>query len=119
MKHIRTTAVLLLSVGLGAVATMPAHAADVCTDSVCVWDGSGLTGAIAGFTTADNNFSNNRFQGSTTSVNDHITSIENHNGSSARFYTNSYWRGDTQDVPGGYWVNARYNNAYSSFRYLI
>lgn len=104
----------------GAVVAGLTSAADAaCTDQVCVYEGSGGSGTVAGFTTADNNFSNNRFQDGS-GVNDRISSISATSGCDPVFYINSYWRGDSQTVwSNGRIYNAVYNNAYSSFRFSL
>jgi hypothetical protein len=101
-----------------AVAALPVPAQAACTDQVCVyqdWDG---TGRVAGFTTADNNFSNNRYANSSVSVNDSASSASTTAGSPAYFYTDSYWRGFSYRVlNNGEAQNFAWDNAMSSFRF--
>ncbi|MEU4831570.1 peptidase inhibitor family I36 protein [Streptosporangium sp. NPDC023615] len=112
---------VLLGTAVTVTTVTPASAA-ACTDAVCAYEGKDGTGAVAGFTTADNNFSNNKFTNGT-NVNDRITSVSVHTSrNAAMFYTDSYWRGNAHRFqPFGHNrpENAGYDNAFSSFRFLV
>jgi hypothetical protein len=99
------------------VLAAPAEAA--CTDRVCVyrdWNGSG---PVAGFTTADNNFANNRFSDGSP-VNDQASSASSTFNDAAYFYTDSYWRGFGYRVlSNGQPQNFAWDNQVSSFRYSV
>ncbi|MFG1943890.1 peptidase inhibitor family I36 protein [Nonomuraea sp. NPDC048826] len=114
-------AMALLGTAVTIATTAPASAA-ACTDAVCVYEGRDGTGTVAGFTTADNNFSNNKFLNGT-NVNDRISSISvATNRNAAMFYTDSYWRGHAHRIENlGHSrpQNAAWDNAFSSFRYVV
>ena len=114
---------IMLKVGtvlLGSAAVMAgtipaAHAA--CTDSVCAYEGPNGSGTVAGFTTADVNFSNNRFLDGSP-VNDRISSASGTRGPGVYFYTDSYFRGQGFRVlANGNPQNMPWDNQASSFRF--
>ncbi|MFI6709117.1 peptidase inhibitor family I36 protein [Nonomuraea sp. NPDC050478] len=123
MKRVTRSVAALAMLGAAAVVTTatPAAAA-ACTDAVCVYEGRGGTGTVAGFTTADNDFSNNKFLNGT-NVNDRISSISvATNRNAAMFYTDSYWRGHAHRIENfGHSRphDAVWDNQYSSFRYVV
>jgi hypothetical protein len=101
-----------------AVAALPVPAQAACTDRVCVYINRGGTGHVAGFTTADNNFSNNRYSGTSISVNDSASSASATSDTPAYFYTDSYWRGFGYRVlPNGQPQDFAWDDQVSSFRY--
>ncbi|MEV0387998.1 peptidase inhibitor family I36 protein [Nonomuraea sp. NPDC050643] len=119
MVFIKRALVAGILAGGALIAGTASSANAACTDQVCVYEGRGGGGTVAGFTTADNNFSNNRFQDGS-GVNDRISSISATSGCDPIFYTDSFWRGDSQTVwSDGRTYNAVYDNRYSSFRFSL
>jgi hypothetical protein len=116
----RVIPVLVAGLTATTVATTwaaPAQAA--CTDRVCVYEGYEGSGAVAGFTTADNNFSNNRFSDGT-AVNDRASSASSTFNDAAYFYTDSFWRGHAHRVlSDGTAEDLAWDNQMSSFRYSV
>ncbi|WP_030455802.1 peptidase inhibitor family I36 protein [Herbidospora cretacea] len=118
----RSLAAVAVLAAATVVTNVSPASAFACTDAVCVYEGRDGTGTVAGFTTADNNFSNNRFLNGT-NVNDRISSISVHaSRNAAMFYTDSYWRGHAHRIENlGHSrpQNAAWDNAFSSFRYVV
>ncbi|GLX97331.1 hypothetical protein GT755_29080 [Herbidospora sp. NEAU-GS84] len=118
----RSLAAVAVLAAATVVTNVSPASAFACTDAVCVYKNSNGTGTVAGFTTADNNFSNNRYLDGT-SVNDSISSISViASRNAAMFYTDSYWRGHAHRIENlGHSrpQNAVYNDQYSSFRYVV
>jgi hypothetical protein len=109
---------LALATG-GVLAAAGPAAAAACTDQVCAFEGRNGTGTVAGFTTADNNFSNNRFLDGT-AVNDRISSVSCTSSGQPLFYTNSYWRGNAHRIiPNTGPNNLAWDNQMSSFRFAL
>lgn len=123
MKRLtRSLAAVALVAGAAVVVNVtPAQAAG-CTDAVCVYKNASGD-VVAGFTTADNNFSNNTYTDGS-SVNDSITRVSVHQSrNAAMFYTDSYWRGHArrfENLGHSRIESAQpYNDQYSSFRYVV
>jgi hypothetical protein len=115
----RIAAALIAGSALTAVGIGTANA-DYCGDALCLYENSGVSGPVAGFNVADSNFNNGNHFSDGVNLNDNISSIDSWTSSSARFYTNSLFRGNTQDVSGLATINqVTYNDQYSSFRYLV
>ena len=113
-------AATLLGAAASSVAVASPAWADYCGDAVCVYDNSTANGAVEGFNVADSNLNNGNHFSNGVPTNDHISSVDIWGGKSVRFYTDSFFRGNSED-----WSYAStpraviYNNQISSFRYLI
>ena len=119
MRRLTLSGVALAFTVGGLLATAAPAGAAACTDQVCAFEGRDGTGTVAGFTTADNNFSNNRFLDGT-AVNDRISSVSATSSGQPLFYTNSYWRGNAfRVIPRTGPNNLAWDNQASSFRFAL
>jgi len=119
MKRLLSVAAVTFVLAGGALTATAVPAWAACTDRVCVYQLANGGGTAAGFTTADNNFSNNRFADGS-NVNDRISSMSCTTTRRPIFYTDSYWRGQGQRVfCDGQAENAVWDNQFSSFYYAI
>ncbi|MEO3874360.1 peptidase inhibitor family I36 protein [Nonomuraea sp. B12E4] len=117
-RVLRSVAALAVLSAAATLTTTTSASAAACTDTICVYEGAWGAGTVAGFTTADNNFSNNRFLDGS-AVNDRISSISMTGGGQALFYTDSFWRGNAARINGnGRVQSAAWDNAFSSFRFV-
>ena len=118
--NIKGIVAALLLGGAATVGVSTPALADYCGDALCVFQNQNVTGPVEGFNVADTNFNNGNHFSNGVNTNDNISSIDSWTSSSARFYTASLWRGNYEDIASWATVNqVRYDNQYSSFRYLV